>query len=37
MIPKNAFFAAGEVSPGVSKDWGRGLRSMTRGDLLLGD
>jgi hypothetical protein len=22
---------------GVSKSWGRGLRSMTRGDILLGD
>jgi threonine dehydratase len=26
-----------EVETGVSKSWGRGLRSMTRGDILLGD
>jgi hypothetical protein len=26
-----------EIQAGVSKSWGRGLRSMTRGDILLGD
>jgi hypothetical protein len=29
--------AAVQVIMGVSKSWGRGLRSMTRGDILLGD
>jgi hypothetical protein len=29
--------AKSEGKPGVSKSWGRGLRSMTRGDILLGD
>jgi hypothetical protein len=27
----------GEIERGVSKSWGRGLRSMTRGDILLGE
>ena len=32
-----AFTKVVRLKRGVSKSWGRGLRSMTRGDILLGD